>query len=65
MFEMLGNLAKAAVSVAVAPVALAVDIVTLPASAEDPHRGAFDRTAALLDNAGDCVKAAVTPEQKS
>ena len=56
---MLGNLIKAAVAVAAAPVALVVDIVTLPASAEHPTRGAFDRTTAMLDAAGDNMKQAV------
>lgn len=49
---MLGNLLKAAVAIVAAPVALVVDIVTLPASAEHPTRGAFDRTAAMLDAVG-------------
>lgn len=49
---MLDNLLKAAVAIVAAPVALVVDIVTLPASAEHPTRGAFDRTAAMLDAVG-------------
>ena len=64
MFGMLENLAKAAVSVVAAPVALVADIVTLPASAEDPHRDPFGRTAALLGNAGDCMKEAVKPRSE-
>ena len=56
---MLGSLLKAAVAIVAAPVALVVDIVTLPASAEHPTRGAFDRTAAMLDAAGDNMKQAV------
>ena len=56
---MLFELVKAATAVALSPVALVVDIVTLPASAEDPRRGAFDRTAALLDSAGKNVSKAV------
>ena len=59
---MLGNLFKAAVAVVAAPVALVVDIVTLPASAEHPTRGAFDRTAAMLDAAGENVKQFVKGE---
>lgn len=59
---MLGNLLKAAVAVVAAPVALVLDIVTLPASAEHPTRGAFDRTAAMLDAAGDNMKQAVKKE---
>lgn len=56
---MFGNLLKAAVAVVAAPVALVVDIVTLPASAEHSTCGAFDRTAAMLDAAGDNMKQAV------
>lgn len=56
---MLDNLLKAAVAIVAAPVALVVDIVTLPASAEHPTRGAFDRTAAMLDAAGDNMKQTV------
>lgn len=54
MFGILGNLvegaAKVAVGVVVAPVALAVDVVTLPVSAEDPNpnHGPFDRTAGAI-----------------
>lgn len=59
---MFGNLLKAAIAVVAAPVALVVDIVTLPASAEHPIRGAFDRTAAMLDAAGDNMKQAVKKE---
>lgn len=59
---MLGNLLKAAVAVVAAPAALVVDIVTLPASAEHPTRGAFDRTTAMLDAAGENVKQFVKGE---
>lgn len=62
--NMLTNLTKAAVSVVLAPVALVVDLVTLPASSMSPYRGVFDRTRDLLANAGDCVIAAITPDQK-
>lgn len=59
MFSLLSNIAKATVAVAVAPVALAVDIVTLPASADDFNRGAFDRTEKMLDAAGKAITDAV------
>ena len=59
---MFGNLLKAVVAVAAAPVALVVDFVTLPASADNPTRSAFDRTAAMLDAAGDNIKKAVKKE---
>jgi hypothetical protein len=58
---MFGKLLKAAVGVALSPVALAVDIVTLPASAENPRSGAFDRTAKMLSDAGKNVSDAVKP----
>lgn len=61
MFGMLTNLTKAALAVAVSPVALAVDIVTLPASAGS-NNGPFDRTTAVLGAAGDAVTKAIKPE---
>jgi len=62
MFSMLTNLTKAAVAVAVSPVALAVDIVTLPDSASSLDKGPFDRTAKVLGAAGDAVSKAIKPE---
>jgi hypothetical protein len=59
MFSMLTNLTKAAVSVALTPVAVVVDVITLPVSAEHPTKGAFDNTSALLKNAGKQVSEAV------
>lgn len=59
MFGLLSGLTKAAVSVALTPVALVVDVVTLPASAEDYRKGPFDNTAALLKNAGKQVGEAI------
>ena len=58
---MFGNLLKAAVGIAVAPVALAVDIVTLPISASDPDPrvGPFDRTSKVLDSVGKNVNDAL------
>jgi hypothetical protein len=63
MFKMLSNLAKAAVSVAVTPVTAAVDILTIPDSACDPHKGVFDRTAKKLQQAADALDEAVKPEK--
>ena len=67
MFGTLANFAtgltKVAVGVVVAPVALVADIVTLPASAEDPRRGAFDKTAAALGLASDGITDAVKGEK--
>lgn len=59
MFSVLTNLAKAAAAVAVAPVAVVVDVVTLPASANDWNKGPFDRTAKVLGAAGDAVSKAI------
>lgn len=60
---MILNLIKASIAVAVAPIALLVDIATLPASAEDCRRGPFDRTGKTLSVAGECIKQAITPEK--
>lgn len=62
MFSMLSKLTKATVAVALSPVALVVEIVTLPASSCDYTRGPFDRTAKLLDSAGRNVVKAVKAE---
>ena len=62
MFKMLGNLTKAVVSVAAAPVAVVVDVVKLPATALDPKRDPFENTGDLLKNAGECFKRAVEPD---
>ena len=59
---MLFELVKAAAAVALSPVALVADIVTLPASSCDYTRGPFDRTAKLLDAAGKNVSKAVKPD---
>ena len=54
MFGILGNLTKAAVAVALSPVALAVDVVTLPASADNGD-SPFKRTEKLLGAAGENI----------
>jgi hypothetical protein len=63
MFSMLKNLTKAVVAVAVTPVDAVVDVLTLPASSLDPHRGPFDHTAKRLQQAGDALDAAIKPEK--
>lgn len=63
MFGMLEGLAKATVAVALTPVAVVADVVTLPASADDPRRGPFDRTANMLETAGDNIKEALQPKR--
>lgn len=44
MLRTLTNLTKAVAAVVATPVAILADVVTLPASSWDPHRGPFDRT---------------------
>jgi hypothetical protein len=61
MFGILEKLTKATIAVALSPVALAVDIVTLPLSAENGD-DAFGRTGKLLDSAGDNIKKAVSSD---
>lgn len=63
MFGIFEDLTKAAVATVVTPVALVADVLTLPASAMDPNRGAFDRTEAMLDAVGDNLNKAVTPRK--
>lgn len=62
MFSILTNLTKAAVSVAVAPVAVAVDVVKLPVTA-DSLENPFKHTEKVLNNAGECVNEAIKPEK--
>ena len=62
MFSMIRNLTRATISVAVTPIAVVVDVLTLPASAEY-NKPPFGLTEALLKNAGKCVKEAVTPDK--
>ncbi len=59
MISLLTNLTKAAVAVAVTPVAVVADILTLPASAEKINGGPFDKTAATINMATDAFKRAV------
>lgn len=61
MLNLLSNLAKAAVAVAVTPVAIVADVLTLPESSCDPHRGAFDKTAKTLNQAAEAFNEAVKP----
>ena len=60
--SILGNLAKAALNVAATPVALAVDLATLPASSMDLRKGPFDRTAKCLRRAGEATEDALEGE---
>jgi hypothetical protein len=63
MFETVTNLAKAAAAVAITPAALVADVLTLPASSFDPHRGPFERTTKVLEAAGQCAMEALRPAQ--
>jgi hypothetical protein len=58
---LLTNLAKAAVAAALTPVAVVADVLTLPASSLDPHRGPFDRTEHMVAACGKCITEAITP----
>lgn len=65
---MLGNLLKAAVAVAVTPVAVVVDAVMIipDACSYDPKRdNMFSRTGALLGTAGECITEAIKPEKRT
>jgi hypothetical protein len=64
MLGTLFNLSKAAVAVAVTPLAAAVDVVTLPPNAE---RGAppFGRAARCLGQAGKAFDAAIEPSESA
>jgi hypothetical protein len=59
MFRILGNLTKAAVAVALTPIALVVDIVTLPASAYRGDVHPFGHTVDLLNEAGKSANKAI------
>lgn len=64
MFGVLLNLSKAALALAVSPVAALVDVVTLPASAER-NSAPFAWTARRLEQAGRAFDAACDPESSS
>lgn len=63
MFSMLTNLTKATIAVAIVPVDLIIDVVTLPASGCDPQRGVFDHTAKRLQQASKAVDTALRPDR--
>lgn len=56
----LSNLTRAAVAVALTPVAAVADVLTLPSSAYN-DRAPFGRVAGLVRSAGQCVKQATKP----
>jgi len=59
MLGRIGNLVSATVSVALTPIAVVVDVLTLPASAYD-DRPPFERTGGLLNSARAHVEDALT-----
>ena len=58
---MFGSLLRAAVGVALLPVAAVVDVVKLPVTALDPHKGPFDSTETVAKSVADNVKDALEP----
>ena len=63
MFNMIGNLAKATVAVALTPVAAAGDVVMIIPDSCDGDREMFSRTGMLMKNAGECIEESVKPEK--
>lgn len=63
MLNILTNLTKAVIAVAVTPIAVVADIVMLPADAEDINRPAFSRTGGLLKAVGTAIDQAVKVEK--
>jgi hypothetical protein len=60
--NILTSIAKSLIAAAATPVAVLADVLTLPASSMDPHRGPFERTAAVLRTVGENFNAAVKPD---
>ena len=56
---MFGNLLKAAVATVLTPVALVVDVVSLPKTANDLTSGPFDNTEKMLNSIGDNITKAL------
>ena len=61
--NMLTNLLKAGVAVAISPAALVADLAKLPANAYD-NRPLFRHTGSVLGTAGECAKEAIKPERE-
>jgi len=59
MFGIITNLTKAAVAVALSPVAVAVDIVRLPITAEEGADHPFQATGSLFNSAAKSVNKAI------
>lgn len=56
---MFSNLFKAAVATALTPVAVVVDIVKLPVTADDHRRSPFEETNKMLESVGDNISKAL------
>lgn len=56
---MFGSLLKAAVGVVITPVAVVVDIVRLPVTADDHRKETFGATSSVLDSVVKNVKDAI------
>jgi hypothetical protein len=63
VIRLLTNLTKATVAVALTPVAVVADVLTLPATSMD-NRHPFGKTGALLKAAAEATMEAVEPERK-
>lgn len=61
MFKILSSITKAAVAVAVTPLAVVADVVKLPATA-DSNKHPFQHTKEMMGAAADNIKNAVDPE---
>ncbi|MCA7085833.1 hypothetical protein K7G19_19780 [Cupriavidus sp. DB3] len=63
MLDILSNTIKAAVAVAVSPVDMVVDVVTLPSTALE-GKDAFGRTAKRFQQVAEAIDAAVKPKRE-
>ena len=64
MFRMMENLLRGAAGVVLSPMAAVVDVVTLPESSLDPHRGPFERTNKILKTINEYFNKTLKPIKK-
>jgi len=64
MFNVLANLTKAALSVAVSPVTLAIDVAKNVTKVLDGEDFKFDATGAVFNNASECIAEAIKANGK-
>lgn len=62
MLGLFKNLTKAALNVAVTPVAIVTDVVKLPVTAFE-DRSPFEQTSKRLKDANECLDAALDPKE--